>query len=95
MVDNFSSSLPIKLNFIINVFGREIRMPYEIVKEGLEENSKNWEEHAMKIRDRLHRADHVARKHLAINTTRIKDYYDLKSNLPNFPLSTNFIHFGF
>jgi hypothetical protein len=32
------------------LFGREIRMPYEIVKEGisfgLEENSKNWGEHA-------------------------------------------------
>jgi hypothetical protein len=46
-------------------------MPYEIVKEGisfgLEENSKNWGEHAIKIRDRLHRAHHVARKHLAIN----------------------------
>jgi hypothetical protein len=47
-------------------------MPYDIVKEGisfgLEENSKNWGEHAIKIRDRLHRAHHVARKHLAINT---------------------------
>ena len=67
------------------LFGREIRMPYEIVKEGisfgLEKNSKNWGEHAIKIRDRLHRAHHVARKHLAINTKRRKDYYDLKSNL--------------
>ena len=44
------------------LFGREIRMPYELVKEGfffgLEENSKNWGEHAIKIRDRLHRAQH-------------------------------------
>ena len=60
------------------LFGREIKMPYEIVKE---KNSKNWGEHAIKIRDRLHRAHHVARKHLAINTTRRKDYYDLRSNL--------------
>ena len=67
------------------LFGREIRMPYEIVKEGisfgLEKNSKNWGEHAIKIRDRLHRAHHVGRKHLAINTKRRKDYYDLRSNL--------------
>ena len=37
------------------LFGRETRMPYEIVKEGisfgLEENSKNWGEHTKKIRD--------------------------------------------
>ena len=60
-------------------------MPNEIVKEGisfgLEENSKNWGEHAIKIRDRLHRAHHVARKHLAINTKRRTYYYDLRSNL--------------
>jgi hypothetical protein len=33
------------------LFGRETRMPYEIVKEGisfgLEKNSKNWGEHAI------------------------------------------------
>jgi hypothetical protein len=80
-------------------------MHKEGISFGIKENSKNWGEHAIKIRDRLHRAHHVARKHLTINTKRRKYYYDLRSNLntyfimtfflPNFPLSTNFIHFGF
>ena len=69
----------------ILMLGREIRLPFEITSEGLDPRSSDlsitWGAHAQKIKERLHRAHQVARKHLEINMKRRKDYYDTRANL--------------
>ena len=70
----------------VMLLGREIRLPYELTKEGTPlsdkgDSPKTWGEHALQIRHSLHRAHNIARRHLQNNAKRRKDYYDIKSNL--------------
>ncbi|CAG2200977.1 unnamed protein product [Mytilus edulis] len=65
--------------------GREIRFPYKLTREGTEFVSETeqgtWGNHALKVRERLQKAHHVARKHLEVNLRKRKDHYDVKANL--------------
>jgi len=67
------------------MLGREIRLPYELTTEGKglndSTNSVQWGSHALKIRERMRRAHHIAKRHLEVSAKRRKDYYDMKSNL--------------
>ena len=66
------------------MLGREIRFPLELTREGREiatPEKVTWGAHALRVRERLHKAHNVARKHLQVNTKRRKDHYDTKSNL--------------
>ena len=67
------------------MLGREIRFPFELTKDGQEfavkSDVKTWGAHALKVRERLQKAHHVARKHLEVRMKRRKDHYDVKSNL--------------
>lgn len=67
------------------MLGREVRFPSCITKDGeefiLKDETCSPGEHALKIRERMHRAHEVARKHLEVKAKRRKDHYDVKANL--------------
>ena len=68
------------------LIGKEIRLQDELLKGGIplvnnENISRNFGEHATKIRQSLQKAQKVAREHLQANAKRIKNYYDRKSKL--------------
>jgi hypothetical protein len=65
------------------MLGREIILPYEVTREGHDPHRSDTNvtlgAHALEIKERLNRAQHVARKHLEVNMKRGKDHYDIKS----------------
>ena len=76
-------STGLTLNLLM--LGREIILPYEVTREGNDPHKSDKTvtlgAHALKVKERLHRAHHVVRKHLEVNMKRRKDHYDIKSNL--------------
>ena len=70
------------------LLGREIRIPSDVLKGGvplgIDINTNNFGEQVSQIRETLHKAHEVARKHLQSNAKRRKDYFDRKSNLTVF-----------
>ena len=70
------------------LLGREIRLPYAITRKGHDPHRSDTTltsgAHALKIKERLHRPHHMARKHLEVNMKRRKDHYDIKSNLMSY-----------
>jgi hypothetical protein len=79
-------STGLTLNLLM--LGREIILPYEVTREGHDPHKSDKTvtlgAHALKIKERLHRAHHVVRKHLEVNMKRRKDHYDIKSNLMSY-----------
>ena len=62
------------------VLGREIRLPGEVSLVA-PESSQLVGEYVSELRNRLHKAHHIARQHLQSNAKRQKDYYDIKVQL--------------
>ena len=65
-------STGLTLNLLM--LGREIILPYEVTREGHDPHKSDKTvtlgAHALKIKERLHRAHYVARKHLEVNMKR-------------------------
>jgi transposase InsO family protein len=66
------------------MLGREVRLPVEVmVGSGENENSEvaSYGDYATDLREKLHHAHEVARKHLSTSAIRQKQTYDAKKNV--------------